>query len=491
MGERRVPIAVVGAGVSGLAAAHRCVELRPEIEVLVLEAEARAGGLIKTEVRHVEGTGDFVIEQGPDAIIRDKPAAIDLAQRLDLGSDVLPTNTRDRGAFVVHRGMLEPIPEGFSMMAPARILPMLRTPILSARGKLRLLSELVRPRRRTSTDESAASFVERRAGREVLERLAQPLMGGIYGASLDELSIEAALPRFPQLESEYRSVTLGLMKQLHEPPDSSKGGAAPSEASLNDPKAAVRYALFFSFKRGMQTLTDALASKLGSRILFQHQVLGVESQPDAFRLRLASGESIVTEQVIFACSPAVTSELLANMDRTLSGELASIPLGSTATAAYAWPRSAIPHALNGFGFVVPTIEKRNIIASTWASKKFAGRAPEGYALIRVFFGGEAQTELLSRSEAELCELGRRELAALIGVTRPPLFVAFSRQTRAMPKYIVGHRERVQRIEARVNALFGIHIAGNALYGVGIPDAIAAGERAAERALATSRAAARI
>ncbi len=454
---------VVGAGVSGLSAAYRLLELQPGLDVTVLEGSGRAGGLIKTE-----RIDDFLVEQGPDSILTEKPQALELAKRLNIEDQVLPTNTKDRGAYVLARGKLERIPEGFSMMAPTQAWPILTSPILSVSGKLRLMSEVLLPRGKAPADESIAQFVRRRFGNEVLERLAQPLMSGIYGSSPEHLSLGSTMPRFIEFEQQHRSVTLGMLRKRKQ---------------LGKQASGVRYGLFISFKNGIQTLTDALVEALGQRVVLNAPVKGVERNDRGYRVAIAGGESLQADVVIVALPARVMSGLLADVDAPLADALGEIEFGSTATVAYAWPETAVRHPLDAFGFVVPTKEHRKILASTWASKKFAGRAPNGNVLLRAFFGGDEGRDTLELSDDELVELGIAELDALLGIQQRPLFASVARQTNAMPKYTLGHRARVTRCESRLQALPGLALAGNSLYGVGIPDAISAGERAAEKLLA--------
>ncbi len=454
---------VVGAGVSGLSAAHRLLELQPEIDLTVLEGSDRAGGLIKTE--HIDG---FLVEQGPDSILTEKPQALELAKRLGIEDQVLPTNTQDRGAYVLAHGKLERIPEGFSMMAPTQALPILTSHILSPRGKLRLMAEVFLPRGTPTDDESIAHFVRRRFGEEVLVRLAQPLMSGIYGSDPEDLSLASTMPRFIDFERQHRSVTLGMLRKKKK----------ANQAS------GVRYGLFMSFKNGVQTLTDALHRAVGERVQLNAKVSRIDKHDGAYRVHVDGREPIDADAVILALPARASSGLVRALDPELGESLAEIEFGSTATVAYAWPRSAVRHPLDAFGFVVPTAENRKILASTWASKKFAGRAPDGHVLLRAFFGGDHGTQTLELSDDELIELGIQELDALLGIEGRPLFATVGRQSNAMPKYAVGHAARVERCEARLHGLPGMVIAGNSLYGVGIPDAIGAGERGAERILAS-------
>lgn len=455
---------VVGGGVSGLACAYRLTELAPDLSVTVIEKQERTGGLIGTQ--YIQ---DCLVELGPDSILTEKPAALNLVRRLGLEQQVIATRGEHRGAYVVHRGRLEKIPDGFSMMAPSKLLPVARSPVLSLRGKARMFLETVLPRGAKS-DESVGSFVRRRFGSEVLSRLAQPLMGGIYGTDIERLSLQSTMPRFPRLEAEHRSVTLGLLKRTRQ------------QLHQSDPAArGVRYGLFISFQRGVQTLTDALTERLGERVRIGCEVSSVTQVNDqGFRVALAEAPALDADAVVVALPARPMAALVRGLDQQLSERLLDIPYGSTAAVTYCFRRQDIAHPLDAFGFVVPKLEHRRIIASTWASVKFDDRAPKGHALLRVFFGGDGNEELLDLSDEKLIEVGLAELRTLIGLRSGPIFHHVSRHPYAMPQYVVGHADRVHRIEQRLTAFSRLELAGNALYGVGIPDAIRSGETAAER-----------
>lgn len=460
-------IVVVGGGISGLAAAHRLTELRPDIEVTVVEAGPRAGGWLSTEL-----TDDgYVIEEGPDSIVTDKPWAMALVRRLGLESEVLPTQSSPRGAYVVRAGRLERVPEGFSLMVPLQALPILKSPILSLRGKARLALELALPRGVPRDDESLASFVRRRFGAEVFERLAQPLVGGIYGADPYRLSLRATMPRFLDAERDHRSVTLGLLRKSR-------------ETGQKDGASGARYGLFVSFRRGMQTLPDALLRVLGPRVKTSARVVGVEPRESGgFRVALQGGEVLAADAVILALPPAPIARLMAPLDGRLAELIDGIAVGSAATVTFAYRRQDVPHPLDAFGYVVPAIERRPSMASTFASIKYAGRAPEGHVLLRVFIGGSVGEALLEGSDESLVDVARAELGTLLGIRVAPLLTRVRRFPRAMPQYLIGHLDRVAAIEAREAQNFGLALAGNGFRGVGIPDAIHSGERAAERTAA--------
>lgn len=454
---------VVGGGISGLAAAHRLIELAPDSDVTVLERATRPGGLIGTT-----RIDDCLVELGPDSILTEKPAALELARRLGLESEIVGTGTAHRGAYVVCRGKLERIPEGFSMMGPAEAWPVLRSPILSPAGKLRMLAETLLPRG-PGGDESVGRFVQRRFGKEVLERLAQPLMGGIYGTDVNLLSLQATMPRFATMEAEHGSVTLGLMR---------KASAGKAKAS------GVRYGLFVSFRGGVQTLTDALARTLGERLRLGDEATSLTRLGDgSYELGRAGQPPLVADAVVLALPARPLSRLVAPLDAAFADALLDIPYGSSAAVYLCFERADVPHPLDAFGFVVPKVERRRVMASTWASVKFPGRAPDDRALLRFFFGGDGQEEMLELSDERLVRAARAEAEALLGIRAEPRFCHVSRHPHAMPKYLLGHHQRVRAIEQQKQRHPGLELAGNSMYGVGIPDAVASGERAAERVVA--------
>lgn len=461
-------IAVVGGGIAGLSAAYRLRELSPESDVVVLEASDRTGGILTTERRD-----GFVIEHGADSILTEKPWARALAERLGLHDQMISTSPEQHGAYVVCRGKLERIPEGFSLMAPSRWEPTLRSPILSARGKARLLMEPMIPPDPPHDDESLSSFVKRRMGSEVLERLAQPLVGGIYGSDPDRLSLHATMPRFVTMEREHGSVVKGLQ---HAASSSQSSGARTSQTS------GVRYGMFFSFKDGMQTLPDALASRLSSQIRLRRPVERIERVGQGFVVHGQNYDTAEYDAVIVATAGPAAAHLLSTLDAALGEGLSAINHGSTATVSYAWKRSEVPHALDAYGFVVPHRERRRVMACTWSSQKWQGRAPAGFVLLRAFFGGHADQAVVNRSDAELIDAGRDELRQLLGIEAVPSFARCARQHYAMPQYTLGHLQRARSIDGLVAQHRGLALAGNTLHGVGIPDAVREGEHAAERIL---------
>jgi protoporphyrinogen oxidase len=463
-------IIIIGGGISGLAAAHRLLELskanNSPIHLTLLEASPRLGGIVQTT--HRDG---FLLERGPDSFISEKPEALDLTRRLGIESQLIQTNEQNRRSFIVRKERLRPVPEGFQLMAPSRFWPFLTTDIFSLTGKLRMSADLLLPRRSANgnNDESLASFVRRRLGREALERMAQPMVGGIYTADPESLSLRATLPRFLDMEQRDRSLILSMWR---------KARTAKNQKGVSGP----RYSLFMSFDEGMQVLVQALEkaiSDLSIEIRLNTKVKSLDRPSSSWRIQTDKDEMLEAEAVCLAVPSYVSADLLSDVAPQLSSQLREIEFASTATVNLAYRRADIAHKLDGFGFVVPFIEKRNLIACTFSSVKFKGRAPDDHVLLRAFVGGALQPEMLQVDDAEMVKRVKRDLNELLGVKGKPLFVELARWSNSMPQYAVGHLERVAQIEQEVNKLTGLALAGNAYSGAGIPDCIRSGEKAAD------------
>lgn len=460
MSGGRQRFAVIGGGISGLAAAHRLLTLAPTADVVVLEKKDAPGGLLRT----VE-IDDFVVELGPDSILREKTAAFDLARSLGLEGRIVTTRRDRHGAYVVTRGALERVPRGFSLVGPGDREALEASAILSEEGRRRAAIEPTVPARDPSVDdERLASFVRRRFGWELLERLAQPLASGIYGADPEILGLRATLPRFLDMETRRGNVTDALVEQQ-------------ARAHLGD---GARYGLFFGFDRGMQVLIDALAAHLGPRLRVGTAVTQLvrDAARDLFVVTTSEGV-LEVDGVIVALPGPLSRALLVDVAPTAARGLAEIPHGSAATVTFAFRRDEVPHALDAYGFVVPAVERRRSLASTWASEKWPGRAPDDHVLLRVFMSGD---DAHLRDEADLAHDARVELRELLGIRATPRFTRVLAYPEAMPNYGEGHDALRRAIDAAIAAVPGLALAGNSLFGVGIPDAIASGTRGAERVL---------
>jgi oxygen-dependent protoporphyrinogen oxidase len=481
-GAHRLRVAIVGGGISGLACArHLAVMARDEglpIEPILLEGKSRAGGVITTARE-----SGFLIEGGPDCFISEKPWALDLCRRLGLGDDIIGTNPDCRRAYVLLGGRILPIPEGYQLVAPGRFLPFATTRLLSISGKLRAGCDLLLPRGPELPDESLSSFVRRRFGPQLLERLAQPLVAGIYNVDPDVLSLRATMPRFLEMEERHRSIILALLR--------ARRGAAAARSGVS----GARYSLFMTLEGGLESLIDRLLQEIPAAwVQLGSQVTAVAPAPHAsgrdgdvmsgrYVLTTSAGERVVTDAVVLAMPAHAAADPLRHLDPELASRLASIQYGSSVTVNLAYRRDDLPRLPAGFGFVVPRSERRRLIACSISSVKFVSRAPAGTVLLRCFLGGP-DTEGLSPDRLE--EIIRDELREILGIEARPILVKTFLWPNAMAQYRVGHLDTVAAIESRLERHPGLALAGNGLRGVGVPDCVRSGEAAADRLAAHAR-----
>lgn len=460
-------VAVVGGGISGLAAAHRLTELNPQTEVILLEASSRLGGVLKTVSK--EG---FLVEQSADNFITNLPGGIKLCQRVGLAEEMLNTRDEFRRAFIIHKKKLQIIPEGFLIMAPSKVMPIIKTPILSTRGKLRMLWEYFVPKKKEAGDESLQSFSLRRFGQETFDRLIQPLVGGIYTADPQKLSLQATLPRFLQMEQDYGSLVRGALKQ------------AKARKQTDSTSSGARYSLFTTPQNGMSRLVNSVAAKLPQEGIMLNSPVETVSQIENNRWEIhVAGDSprtLEVDGVIIASRAYHAAKMLASVNDELVKKLNSIPYAGCAIVSLGFKREQIAHPLNGFGFVVPAVEKLSMLSASFSSIKYEGRAPDGSVLIRAFLGGAMQAELVAKEGEELLHIVKQELSQLLGITGEPMMHHVNRHVAAMPQYHLGHVELVDEIEQLLTTHPGLQLAGNAYRGVGVPQCIASGEQAAEQ-----------
>ncbi|MGV8082932.1 MAG: protoporphyrinogen oxidase [Coriobacteriia bacterium] len=490
-------VAVIGAGVAGLAAALRllkaCEGTAEQLEVVVYEKDPRVGGKIVTEKVETEA-GTFIVDGGTDTFLSSKPAVHRLARELGIFDEELPTDDSRKKTLIERRGRLYPMPDGVMQFAPTKFWPFATTPLFSWRGKIRAGLDLVVPKKHVPegelNDETLESFVTRRMGREILDRLAEPIVGGVHASDPAVMSLAATFPNLLEMEQKYGCLIRGFLAQRK---------AAEQMRREHPPVPGAKPKTFFmSFNEGMQQFVDALADRVGRdriatgvRVVELRSAVGGGAGADpasasrGWQLTLSDGREERADAVIIATEVWSAADLVRATDAALAETLDRIPTSSSATVSVAYRESEVGIDLNAFGVLCPMVEKRALMAATYSSTKWPGRAPSGYVLLRGFLGGPHNQAIMERSDSELTETVLSEFRSLLGV-RPsakPLFTRVFRWTGGMPQYTLGHLDRVAAIESRVGEIAGLGLAGGAYRGVGVPNCIESGERAAEKVLA--------
>lgn len=456
---------VVGGGIAGLATAYYLGK-RPDVQVTLLEAGRRLGGKVVTD--RPDG---YVIDGGPDSFLTQKPWAVELCRELDLGHRLIGTNEARRRVYVLWKRRLHVLPDGVLLIIPTRFTPFALSTLISPLGKLRMGLDLFIPPRREASDESVAAFVRRRLGSEALDKIAEPLMGGIHVSDPERQSLQASFPRFIDLERKHGSLIRGMVAARRRRP-------APS--------AAKPLPTFMTLRGGVGELAETLAGRLGpARVITGRRAVGLERDgASPYRLRLDDGAELAADAVVLAAPAYESARLLAGLEPEVSAGLDRIRYVSTATVSFGYDAATLGHALNGFGFVVPSKEDRAITGCTWTSTKYEDRAPAGRALVRCFLGGAVHEARALVGDEEMAAAARGELRALMGITAEPLVTRIYRWPNANPQYDLGHLDRVTEMEARLAATApGVHLTGSAYRGVGIPDCVHNAALTAERVAA--------
>jgi oxygen-dependent protoporphyrinogen oxidase len=496
--EKRMRTAIIGGGIAGLAAAYELEKARsanPSVEYTLFESRDRLGGSLATDL--YEGS---VLERGPDSFLTEKPAAADLCRELGLGPDLIPSNDADRKTWIVVRNRLVGLPDGLMFLVPTKLVPTALSPLFSIATKIRMGLELLHPPRPSTEDESVAALVERHFGKEAVDRLADPLLSGIYGGDATQLSARTVLARLVEMEAEYGSLSRGMlaahkkMKAAMAARAKSGGqaGAQPAPDRLKSVGAQPTgpRAIFTGLRGGLQQLVDAITAKLDPHgIRLNTPVEAIDRTGSGWRVT-AAGETRTCDAVILASPAWAASAMLSTVDAQLSQELAGIPYSSSITVNLIYDEAKIGRLPEGFGFLVPASSGRAMLACTFAHRKFLGRTAPGRAVLRAFLGGMRNEALMGEPDNVLIATVRRELseilgARIIGPQIEPEFAQVNRWRRAMAQYAVGHKERVARINEHVATLPGLHLVGNAYDGIGIPDCIRLGARAAASILASA------
>jgi oxygen-dependent protoporphyrinogen oxidase len=474
-------VIIIGGGITGLSTAYFLHEKSKEqgvpVDITLIEADNRLGGKITTD-----RADDFVIEGGPDSFLSAKPWGIALCRKLGLLDRIVQTDPIHKSIYLLSGGRLQSFPEGMNLMIPGRLLPFLSTPLVSWPGKARMGLDLLLPRKTVSFDESIGAFVRRRLGEEAVRTFAEPVLATIYAGDVERLSMRATFPQFMEMEQQFGSLIRGLW--IRQQTAKNKTGSDPKKES---------FTLFVTLQEGLSGLVQSLREKLqeaGTVFRLGQRVEGVRPlrarssslEKTGYDIDL-SGERISADAVVITTDAGTARGLLAPWEETgIAESLSAIPYASTATVSLGFRREEVAHPLNGFGFVCPRNGRGTLLAATWSSTKFSGRAPASAVLIRSFLGGAHQEEVVNLSDNQLIASVQKELTPILGIRGKPIIARVFKWKKANPQYNVGHLDRVTAIEKGVAHYPGLFLAGAAYRGVGIPDCIEQGQSAAEKTI---------
>ncbi|MCK5679556.1 protoporphyrinogen oxidase [bacterium] len=465
--------AIIGGGITGLAAAYELTQKSRQtdtpIKIELFEKAPEMGGKIITKK-----DDPYLIEGGPDCFIVEKPWALQLIKELGLEGELLNTSSQATGTFVYDNNALHRLPEGVMMMVPTKPIPFILSKLISWPGKIRMACDILVPKRKEAGDETLSSFVRRRLGKEALDKLAEPLIGGIHAGDPENMSLLSTFPRFLEMEQDGGSLIIGMLKRQKKMVAMMKNRPAPS-----GPKKT----FFISMNDGLGRLVDELEKVIGSDNLHPDREISQirPSQTGGWLIEEKNQESTDADAVIVTTETYAAANFFRNELPRLSDLLDEIPYVSSATVSLAFPRKAIPHPLDAYGFIVPKIANRRIMAVTWSSIKWDHRAPEGMVLLRAFVGGAHRQELVSLGDQEMIKMVREELSTIMNISSPPQKSWVYRWMQGMPQYIMGHLERLEAIDKITKTYKGLYLAGAGYRGIGIPDCINQGRQAAVKA----------
>ncbi len=455
-------IAIIGGGISGLSAAYTLEEKRRAgfpVEYTLYEASPRLGGVLRTD--YLAGC---VIEAGPDSFVTEKPWAADLCRSLGLGDQLIGSNDADRKTYILTRGRLVEMPDGLMFLVPTKVLPTGMSPLFSWKTKLRMAQELFHPPRAVEHDESVAAFVERHYGSEMVDRLADPLLSGVYGGEAANLSVRAVLPRFAEMERAHGSLGRAML--------------AARKKSKSGPRRPPP-PLFTSLRKGMEHLADSVVAQLTPSSLVTNVPVQAIQPENGGWVVSAGFQSDHFDGVIVALPGPATADLLRMAGSELSAEIGGIPYSSSITVGLGYDHEVRRSLPPGFGFLVPRSEGKQLLASTFVHNKFPHRAPDDRALLRAFFAGSNAENVWHLVDDQIIAIVRNELQQILGLRAEPIFARVYKWKSAMAQYGVGHLERLERIERLRQRLPGLMLAGNAYRGIGVPDCVRSGRDAAE------------
>ena len=469
-------VIIIGGGIAGLAAA---VHLKAgakaygkTVDVLLLEKNNRIGGKILTE-KH----DGYLVEGGPDSFLPEKIWSVNLAKHLGLEPEMLPSNDQFKGTFIYSRSRLHSLPEGVMLMVPTSFWPMAKSNLITWPGKMRMGMEMFMPKRKDRSDESLASFVTRRLGRECLEKIAEPLVAGIHTSNPDNMSVLATFPRFVQMEQKSGSLILGMVASMKGRPHATLSGPPPKPGQL-------KMTYFMSFRNGMQTLSQACADLIGKEsIRLNAGVKAVEPKGTGYTVVLENGDALEADHVMMASAAYDSAEMIKGFDANLANQMGTIAWSSSATVSIAFKKEDVKVPLKGFGFIVPRVEGRRINAATYSSIKWSFRAPDDTVMVRAFVGGGHHEELVHElDDAGMVKMVLEEFDAILGLKANPCFTRVYRWYKGMPKYTVGHLDRIALLDRMVSTHPGLHLIGCSYKGIGIGDCVHEAQIAAEKIL---------
>ena len=473
-------VVIIGAGIGGLSAAlnleQKAVLKGKALEIVLLERKERIGGNIRSE--RVDG---FLIEGGPDCFLSEKPWTMELCKKLGLADKLLPTNDSNKRTYVLSGGRLHELPEGVILMVPTKVMPFLRSSLISPSGKIRMGLEFFIPKKKSGEDESLGDFVTWRLGREALDKIAEPLIAGIHGGDPATMSVRASFPKFVQMEEQYGSLIRGMLQKMRKMQSNRKPAA--SEGGGKEGGGKPRVTMFMTLKDGLFEMVEKLVERLEmTTIKTGVSVSRVDRLDSGYEVIIEGGETVPCDSVVVATPAYAAAGIVNELDRELSAMLNTIPYVSTATVSLGFKKSDIKMALDGFGFVIPRSEKKRIMAASWVSVKFSHRAPDDSVLIRCFVGGAKNEEMVFLSDEKIAQVVMEDLKDIMGIEAEPLFKRIFRWHKAMPQYTIGHEERVAALEERADKYPGLYLSGSAYHGVGISDCIRMGEETAAKVL---------
>ncbi len=466
--ERTTPsVVVIGGGITGLAAAYYLQQAAAgqnmNLSITLVEAGQRLGGKIVTD--HLDG---FTIDGGPDCFIRQKPWAVELAHSLGIQGDLLGTTDDQHKVYVLNNGRLTPLPDGVMLIIPTRITPFVLSPLITWPGKIRMGLDWFIPRRTDGGDESVANFVRRRLGREALEKIAEPLLSGIHVSDPEKQSLLATFPRFHTIEEKHASLIRGML--------------AERRTSQTKPRPAAKPdSIFMTFKQGLGRLPQALETALkGCRLIKGRRMVSLDrNERGSYVVMLSDKEMLQVDALILAAPAYDAADLVGRLAPKTAAFLDTIEYVSTGTISLAYRKQDIRRPFTGFGFMIPKQEKRKISACTWTSYKFDERAPQDHLLLRCFVGGPGKEDVLDLDDEQLIRAACSELAGILGLTAAPVLTRIYRWRKAHPQYNLGHLDLVSDVfKACGEEVPGVFLAGSAYDGVGIPDCVKQGKKAA-------------